>query len=168
MDKTEVLAFDLNGRLLATGSWDKTVRLWDLDHPEAEPRILAGHAGAITTLAFDPAGRQLASGSQDHTARLWPLVDPGLESVVLRGHQGHVRALTFDPQGRWLATGSEDGTVRLWQLDIRVLLEQACRLAGRNLLAEGWREHLGDLPYQVTCPQFPSGEGRAGMAPPAP
>jgi hypothetical protein len=48
------LAFDPQGRWLATASADKTVRLWDLEHPEAKPRVLRGHESGVSTLAFDP------------------------------------------------------------------------------------------------------------------
>jgi WD40 repeat protein len=167
----QILAFDPRGDWLATGDVNGRVRLWDLRQPDGRPRGLRGQdteMSFIWALAFDPQGRWLASGGMDGTARLWPLVDPGLETVALRGHRGHIRAISFDPEGRWLATGSEDGTVRLWQLDADALLEQACRLAGRNLREEEWREHLGDLPYQVTCPQFPSGAGRVETSPETP
>ena len=155
----QTLAFDPQGRWLATGDVDGVVRLWDIQQPATPPRELRGHArkSFIWALAFDPKGRWLATGDMDKTARLWDLDDPGAEPLVLRGHKGEIRALRFDPQGRWLATGSVDGTVRLWQLDIHPLLDLACRIAGRNLRMDEWRQHVGEFPYQVTCAQFPSG-----------
>lgn len=58
----------------------------------------------------------------------------------------------------WLATtGSEDKTARLWDLDVNRLLKCACTTAGRNLTGDEWPHHVGDLPYRVTCPQFPPG-----------
>ncbi len=164
---TYALGFDPGGRWFATAGQDMTARLWDLQCPTTEPRVLRGHTGEVYKLAFDPSGRWLATTSADRTARLWDLRDPDGEPQVLYGHTDEVRPLAFDPQGRWLATGSDDGTVRLWRLSPQDLLELACKTAGRNLTREEWRQHVGQSPYQVTCPQFPEDQEIAEDAEPA-
>src|SRR5262249_52750446 len=55
------VAFSPDGRYLASGSWDSTVKIWDLKDESAEPVTLRGHAGIIRSLAFSPDGRRLAS-----------------------------------------------------------------------------------------------------------
>ena len=124
--------------MLASGSADKTIRLWDGDGG-AHLGTLIGHGGGVTSLAFHPDGTTLMSGSDDTTIRWWEL-----GTVVLRefddeadgtivwigadsftgthkhtfvGHTGGVTSLAFTPVLGWtLASGSRDGTVLLWDL----------------------------------------------------
>jgi WD40 repeat protein len=106
------VAFSSDGRLLASGSYDKTVRLWDPATGMLE-QTLKGHLDSIHSVAFSPDGRLLASGSSDKTVRLW---DPatGALGQTLKGHLNSVHSVAFSPDGQLLASGSYDKTVRLW------------------------------------------------------
>jgi len=106
------VAWDSEGRLLASGSEDKTVRVWDAGQGRLL-RTLEGHSGSVQSVAWDPEGRLLASGSTDRTVRVW---DAG-QGVLLRALEGHgsfVTSVAWDPEGRRLASGSDDQTVRVW------------------------------------------------------
>jgi hypothetical protein len=109
------VAFSPDGRLLASGGGDKTVRLWDPATGEHQ-RALVGHTSQVQALAFSPDGRLLASGSWDHTVRLWDLATGEHQRTrrIRKGHANYVTAVAFSPDGRLLASSSWDKTVRLW------------------------------------------------------
>jgi WD40 repeat protein/Cdc6-like AAA superfamily ATPase len=108
------LAVDPHGQWLASGSDDKTIRLWDTRSGQCH-QILTKHTDWIRALAVDPRGQWLASGSSDQTIRLWD-VQSGQCQQVLEGHIDQVRTLAVDPHGQWLASGSSDQTIRLWDV----------------------------------------------------
>jgi WD40 repeat protein len=102
------------GPLLASGSEDQTIRLWDLKTGQCM-RVLQGHTSWIWSVAFSPSGQKLASGSEDQTVRLWD-VQTGQCLRILQGHNNWVMAVVFSPNGQILASGGEDKLVRLWDL----------------------------------------------------
>lgn len=75
----------------------------------------------------------------------------------LAGHSDWVPGRAFSPDGRTLASASTDGTVRPRPMTVGAWTERACRIANRNLTRAEWRQYLGDLPYQKTCPDLPAG-----------
>ncbi|CAG8184312.1 unnamed protein product [Penicillium nalgiovense] len=106
------VAFSPDSRLLASGSDNKTVWLWN-PATGALTQTLEGHSDSVRSVVFSPDGRLLASGSTDKTVRLW---DPATGALIqtLEGHSYSVRSVAFSPDGRLLASGSLDQTVRLW------------------------------------------------------
>jgi WD40 repeat protein len=98
--------------LLASGSEDRMVRLWDVSTGSC-CKTLEGHQGRIFALAHSPDDRTLLSGSSDRTAKLWDIqTEQCLQTFY--GHASWVWSVAYSPDGQTLATGSEDATVRLW------------------------------------------------------
>lgn len=160
------VAFSPDGKILAGGSFDRTIRLWRPDTGEWIISLL-GPSQPILAIAFSPNGKILAGGSGDGHIHLWNL-DTSEEIIAIPAH-GNDRvsmSLAFSPQGNMIASGSDDGTVKIWELATCELSQTLQHLRGINgidiapngkLLAAAssdnsihlWRvssgEHLGQL-----------------------
>ncbi|ALF54203.1 serine/threonine protein kinase [Nostoc piscinale CENA21] len=121
------VAFAPNGQILASGSDDKTIKLWNLA-TGTEISTLKGHFKWIWAIAFHPDGKILASGSADQTIKLWNLGTTE-EIRTLNGHTDGVAAVAFSPDGKILASGSLDKTIKLWNLATGELIRT---LTGHN------------------------------------
>jgi WD40 repeat protein len=114
----EAIGFSPRDGILATGSGDNTVMLWDVSESDSPTRIasLTGHTSRVRAVAFSPNGRTLASGSLDKTVMLWNVSSPAQPALIrtLTAHDGWVAAVGFSVDGATLATSGADDTVILW------------------------------------------------------
>ncbi|CCA74344.1 related to WD40-repeat protein (notchless protein) [Serendipita indica DSM 11827] len=112
-----VVAFSHDGSRIVSGSFDKTIRVWDADTGQTLGEPLRGHEHWVTTVGFSPDGSLIVSGSDDKTIRLWEMDTGRPLGVPLLGHDSSVLAVAFSPDGSRIVSGSEDNTIRLWDTE---------------------------------------------------
>jgi Tol biopolymer transport system component len=96
-----------NGRWIATGDVDSSVRVWDAATGALEERLL-GHTGNVISVEWSPDSRRIVSGGTDGTADIERSFDAGSVTVV---------QVAFSPDGERIATGGDDATIRLFDID---------------------------------------------------
>jgi WD40 repeat protein len=106
------VAFSSDGKTVASGGGDKTVRLWEVATGK-EIRTLKGHQEWVRSVAFSSDGKTVASGGLDRTVRLWEAATG--KEIRNQGHKWWVRSVAFSSDGKTVASGGDDCTVRLWE-----------------------------------------------------
>ncbi|KAG8849678.1 hypothetical protein FRB91_009688 [Serendipita sp. 411] len=123
------VAFSPDEQKVVTGSFDKTIRIWNVvkkrskwmlglePQPELELELeLKGHGDGVWSLAFSPDGSKLVSGSGDNTIRIWNLQTRS-HMITLKGHTHTVLSVAFSPDNQKVVSGSHDKTVRVWNVE---------------------------------------------------
>ena len=139
------LAFHPIDRLLASGSGDGSIQLWDVMDPTS-PRVIdrmTGPTDWITTIAFDPSGRLLASSGYDGAVWLWDVQRRRLLATPLEFHKDTVNSVVFTPDGETLISGSLDKNIAVWDLDFNSWKRRACSVVNRTLTDSEWQTYVG-------------------------
>ena len=107
------VAFSPDGATLASGSWDKSIRLWHA--ADGAPRFgRTRHAGAVWSVRYSPSGNLVASAGDEGWICLWNATT-GAEEGRLLEHANGVVSLSLSPDAQSLVSGASDGTIRLWR-----------------------------------------------------
>ncbi|MGK7933417.1 MAG: hypothetical protein AB4041_18565 [Microcystaceae cyanobacterium] len=115
------VSFNYNEEILASGSRDGTIILWDAKRGQ-QICLLEEHSKSVTSLSFNHNGTRLASSSLDQTIKLWDVTQSEcrlIDTLDREGEQGHdkpVKAISFNHDGTMLASGSYDQTIKLWEV----------------------------------------------------
>lgn len=135
----KTVVFSDDGRLLASGSYDKTILLWDMSDPERPARFgepLVGHFSFVNSLAFSLDGGTLISAGDDRNLFIWDVSNP--ERVLLprnvpKAHNAPISTIAFSPDGKKLASGSNDNSILLWDWDSDSrILQKGSQLKGHT------------------------------------
>jgi serine/threonine protein kinase len=111
LDYVAALAWSPDGRQIATGSADTTMRVWDATTGRTIVTCI-GHTAGVQSLAWSPDGKLLVSGSDDQTARVWD-VHSGKQVLNYQGHTDHVEVVAWSPDGTRIASAG-NRTVQIW------------------------------------------------------
>ncbi|MGA2823817.1 MAG: WD40 repeat domain-containing protein, partial [Bacteroidales bacterium] len=151
------LAFNKDGKSLAAGLSNGTIKVWNITELDARPQeILGRHASGVTALTFSQDGSELASSSYDRTMKLAGFPSQEVKPISIENHDLWVYDILFTPDNSQLISCSADKTIRIVSTENDRMAEKLRKELKRNLTTEEWKKMVGgDIPYKKTRPDLP-------------
>jgi WD40 repeat protein len=119
-DNIESVCFSPDGKTVLSGSYDKTIKLWNVETGTCI-RTFEGHNKSIQSVCFSPDGKTVLSSSWDDTIRLWD-VETGICIQLFEGHINGIKPVCFSPDGKTALSGKHDKTIKLWDIKTGICL----------------------------------------------
>ncbi|KZP24269.1 hypothetical protein FIBSPDRAFT_427282, partial [Athelia psychrophila] len=121
-DTVKSVVFSPDGQRIVSGSWDFTIRIWDVTTGALIAGPFEGHTGWVNSAVFSPDGQCIASGSDDNTIRVWDATTGVPIAGPFEGHTKRIISVVFSPDGQHIVSGSVDKTIRIWDATTGVLI----------------------------------------------
>ncbi len=112
-DWVNSVSWSLDGKYIASGCTDKTVKIWDIAS-NREVHTLSGHSISVTSVSWSSDGKHIASGIWDAII-IWD-ASKGREVSTLSEHSNGVNSVSWSPNGKYIASGNWDATIKIWDI----------------------------------------------------
>ncbi|EJC99863.1 WD40 repeat-like protein [Fomitiporia mediterranea MF3/22] len=110
------VAFSPDGKCVASGSWDGTAKVWDVESGEVLCEFLEENGSGVMSVAFSSNRHRIVSGSWDGTVAIWDVESGEVVSGPFTGRTKGVNTVAFSPEGTHIVSGSEDTIIRVWDV----------------------------------------------------
>ncbi|KAF9001167.1 WD40-repeat-containing domain protein [Cyathus striatus] len=108
------VAFSPDGKLVVSGSVDKTIKIWDVHTGQVIAGPLQGHTDGVTSVAFSPNGKKVISGSHDKTIQIWDIKTGMTMISPLKSNTPDITSVAFSQDGKQVLMSSYNETIQIW------------------------------------------------------
>ena len=112
-------SFSPDGKKIVSASWDKTIRIWDVETGKQIGVATENHTSFVSYATFSPDGKKIISASDDRTIRIWDAETGEQIGEPLEGHTDFINSASFSPDGKKIVSAARDKTIRIWNIETK-------------------------------------------------